>query len=347
MFSKNLKYYRLRKSLTKKDLAELVGVSPMAITNYEKGERYPDMNILKKIAQVLDVTVSDFLMVRNENLRFNHGCFRKASKLSKNKQDYIIESVEDYLNRFMSIVEILGGEVLPDPPQTNVLKLLNDVEENAALLRNHLGLTTTGPVNNLIGLLENMGIIVYYLYFDSDSFSGINGFVNDRPYILINKKMKSERIRSTIVHELAHLMFNWPKDMLDKEIEEMATAISGAFLFPKNDAIRELGYKRSVVSRDMEFVAKEFGISMFLLVKRAQILGIISENVSRNFYIIASNLGWRKNEPSRIPEEKPVLFKQLVYRAINEEEISIQKGIELLKTTYTDLVKDLYQYEVE
>ncbi|MCC8060955.1 MAG: helix-turn-helix domain-containing protein, partial [Clostridiales bacterium] len=35
MFHKNLKFYRLKKNMTKKELASLVGVSPMSITYYE------------------------------------------------------------------------------------------------------------------------------------------------------------------------------------------------------------------------------------------------------------------------------------------------------------------------
>ena len=54
MFSKNLKYYRLMKSLSKKELANKVDVTPMAISNYESGIRKPEMDILKKIAEVLD-----------------------------------------------------------------------------------------------------------------------------------------------------------------------------------------------------------------------------------------------------------------------------------------------------
>ena len=32
---------------------------------------------------------------------------------------------------------------------------------------------------------------------------------------------------------MAHFIFQWPDEMEDKEIEKMATAISGAFLFPE------------------------------------------------------------------------------------------------------------------
>ena len=159
---------------------------------------------------------------------------------------------------------------------------------------------------------------------------------------MLNKKMTIERNRSTIAHELTHLMFNWDNvDMNEKEIENYATAIGGAFLFSKEDAIRELGVHRKYVSKDMILVATEYGISMFLLAKRAEILKIISESSSRKFYILASEKGWRKNEPSRIEKlERPILFEQLVYRAINENEISIQRGAELLKKPYDEVAND-------
>ena len=53
MFSKNLKYYRLKNNLTKAALASKVGVTPMAITNYENGDRRPDMPTIKALAKAL------------------------------------------------------------------------------------------------------------------------------------------------------------------------------------------------------------------------------------------------------------------------------------------------------
>ena len=87
MFSKNLKFYRLRKQMSKKELADKVNISPMAITNYENGDRKPNMEILQKLADILDVRVSDFLAVRNENIIFAHGEFRKNASLSAAQLD--------------------------------------------------------------------------------------------------------------------------------------------------------------------------------------------------------------------------------------------------------------------
>lgn len=339
MFSKNLKYYRLKNNLSKKELASRISVTPMAITNYESGSRQPDMDILKRLAGVLGVRVSDFLATRNENLVFAHGEFRKNSTLQISQQEYVRESVEEYLGRFFSVVDLLGGEVLPKAPDCHAVPMSGAVEADATAMRKHLGISLEGPIDDLIGTLENKGILVYVCDIPNDKFSGMNGFVNNRPYIIVNGRMSPERNRSTIAHELAHLIFDWPDDLPESSIENMATAISGAFLFPQNDALRELGVRRRSVSKDMILVCKEYGISMMLLVKRAQIAGIISESVAKSFYIEASKHGWKKNEPHRIAPEQPLLFEQLVYRAVNENDISIQKGSELLRIPYAEVVK--------
>ena len=59
MFNKNLKYYRLKKQMTKKELASLIGVTPMAITYYENGKRKPDMNTIQALAKALDIRVKE------------------------------------------------------------------------------------------------------------------------------------------------------------------------------------------------------------------------------------------------------------------------------------------------
>lgn len=337
MFSKNLKYYRLKNAMTMKELAVSAGVTPMAISNYESGTRQPSMDIMKALANALNVRVSDFLTIRNEKLQFVHGEFRKNASLSKTEQEFVRESVEEYFNRFYTVLEILGGEVLPNAPNCHSIKLTQDSEIDAAAMRQHLGLAADGPIDDLITILENKGILVFVCYIDNNKFSGMNGFVNDRPYIVINGNMSAERNRSTIAHELAHLLFDWTDFEDEKEIEKIATSISGAFLLPQKDAIRELGLRRSKITSDMILVCKEYGVSMYLLVTRAKYAKIVTDRTATDFYIAAGQHGWRSNEPSRIDAEKPILFEQLVYRAVNEEYISIQRGAELLKQPYADV----------
>ena len=341
MLGKNLKYYRLKNNMTKKALADAIGVTPMAITNYENGDRNPNMDTLKLLASALNIKVTDFLANTGGELQFSHGKFRKGSKLGIMNQEYIREAVEEYFGRFFQVVSFLGGQKILEPvPEVKKIPWTDDTENAAKELRKYLEISINGPVPNLVEILENKGILVLFIEVNSDYFSGMNGTVNGIPYIVINRTMSPARIRSTIVHEVAHFVFDWPEDLSDKDEEDLATAISGAFLFPKEDAYRELGYKRNAISRAMIMTCKEYGISLFMLVKRARLCEIINDSVEKVFYIRASKAGWRKAEPDwGIQKEEPNLFEQLVYRAVTEEEISVQKGAELLKTSYDAVAK--------
>ena len=343
MFSKNLRYYRLRSSMTKKQLAEQCGLSSMAITQYENGKRYPkDMNVIHSLADALGVRVSDFLRSRSAKLIFSHGEFRKNSSLSNNAQEYVRESVEEYFSRFFSVVDILGEGVIGEPPEIHSLKLDEDIEKNAREMRRLLKFSEEGPLPNLIEMLENRGVLFYLHDAVSNKFSAMNGTVNNYPYIVLNKSMTAERNRSNTAHELAHMLFDWPSGMAERECEKLATAIGGAFLLSKVDLIRELGIRRKSITKDMDLVCQEYGVSMLLLAKRAEVCGVITKTGSRDFFVRASQAGWRKNEPSRIADELPSLFVQLVYRAVSEGEISIQKGAELLQTSYDEVQQQCF-----
>lgn len=339
MFEKNLKYYRLKKNMTMKELADACGVTSMAISNYESGKRKPDMQTINKLAEVLGVYVVDFLASRNTGLVFEHREFRKNSNLSKGEQIFIRESVEEYFSRFFDAIDCLGGNPLPNPPKCHALVRSGDFEKDAIALRAYLRLQLEGPIDELVGILENKGVMVVELEIDNKHFSGMNGFVNEYPYIVINKNMSPERKRTTIIHELAHLMFVWNEEK-ETENEKMATAIAGAFLITEKDLFRELGQRRTTLTKDLILVCEEYGISMYLLVKRASQVGIMSESLATDFYIKANKANWREKEPRRVRYiEEPTLFKQLVFRAVNEEEVSLQRGAELLKVPYMDMKK--------
>lgn len=336
MFEKNLKYYRLKNNMSKTALAEACGVSTMAISNYESGKRKPDIEMINKLADVLGIYVVDFLASRKSNLSFDHREFRKHSVLTKSQQEYVRESVEEYFGRFFDVVDCLGGDPLPKPPRCNTLTKTGDYEEDAKTLRRYINLPEEGPLDEIVGALENKGIMVLEIDIENNHFSGMNGFVNEFPYIVINKNMRPERKRTTIIHELIHLMFTWDENK-EKENEKEATAIAGAVLVPKNDILRELGIHKSDVTKDMALVCNEYGVSMYLLVKRASQANIISESKEKDFYIRANKANYKNTEPSRTKEEPPMLFKQLVYRAVNEEEISKQRGAELLRIPVSEL----------
>lgn len=65
-FVDNLTRYRRLAGLTRQELAENIGLSVQAITHYENGTREPKLEILIKIADILNVTLDNLVGHINE-----------------------------------------------------------------------------------------------------------------------------------------------------------------------------------------------------------------------------------------------------------------------------------------
>lgn len=66
MFPERLKAIREERSLSRSQLASLVGASTSAIARWELGMREPKFEMLRKLCDIMDVS-SDYLLGRAEN----------------------------------------------------------------------------------------------------------------------------------------------------------------------------------------------------------------------------------------------------------------------------------------
>lgn len=57
----NLKVARVKKGLTQKELGELVGVSSSTLWRIETGKQIPKVDILLKLAEILEVSAEELL----------------------------------------------------------------------------------------------------------------------------------------------------------------------------------------------------------------------------------------------------------------------------------------------
>lgn len=57
----NLKIMRIRRGMTQVELAQKVGISQNALSFYEVGRRSPRMDVLYKLAEILDCDVKDIV----------------------------------------------------------------------------------------------------------------------------------------------------------------------------------------------------------------------------------------------------------------------------------------------
>ncbi len=61
MITKGIKRCREQAKMTQAELAIMLGVTEMTISNYERGEREPSIDNLKKMADIFGVTVDELI----------------------------------------------------------------------------------------------------------------------------------------------------------------------------------------------------------------------------------------------------------------------------------------------
>ena len=67
-FNENLRAARERKNMTQKEVADSIGVAKSTYSLYESGSREPNVQTIKKIADVLSVSGDDLLGLAQEPL---------------------------------------------------------------------------------------------------------------------------------------------------------------------------------------------------------------------------------------------------------------------------------------
>ena len=74
-----LKAARVNKGMTQDEAAKAIGISPETLSNYERGNSFPDVPIILKIEMVYGVQFSDIIFLPN-----NHDLIVK-NKMVNNK----------------------------------------------------------------------------------------------------------------------------------------------------------------------------------------------------------------------------------------------------------------------
>lgn len=65
-FNENLKEARIKSGLSQKEVSENIGVAKSTYSLYESGNREPNVNMIKKIADVLNVSADTLLGIDEE-----------------------------------------------------------------------------------------------------------------------------------------------------------------------------------------------------------------------------------------------------------------------------------------
>ena len=77
LLAKNLAYYRKASGLTQLELAEKFNYSDKSVSKWERGEGFPDIFVLKSLADFYGITVDDFYQAEHKEVNVTQGKRRK------------------------------------------------------------------------------------------------------------------------------------------------------------------------------------------------------------------------------------------------------------------------------
>jgi Zn-dependent peptidase ImmA (M78 family) len=164
------------------------------------------------------------------------------------------------------------------------------------------------------------------------------------PFVAIASDLPNDRIRFTLLHELAHIL-GWRKDQERLGHNEKAChAFASEFLLPEEVLRRELSerVRHSIAIPELLQLKEKFGISIQAILFRANAAGILTDSGYRAILREFGARGWRKDEPGSVPgTEKPLRFERLLFRAIAEDAISMSKAASLSLVSLDELRRRL------
>ena len=326
-FGERIKSARINAGLSQEALGQKLGITKMAISKYENGTVTPNSGALIALAKALEVRIEYFF--RGSEIRLSKPVYRARKALSPKDETKILGKTADWLERYLDVEQITGSEKplrLPDPDSCRVSSL-DQIEEVAVHVREEWNLDLN-PIENLMDVLEQhgikVGVIAAPVKFDALTMK----YNDEHPLIIVNKTFPGDRQRLSLAHELGHLVLN-----LDEGIdeEEAAFRFAGAFLIPKQTAIRELGPKRRMLDfRELYVLKHKYGMSMGALIYRAKNLNIISEAAADRHWVEMRSRKWHLEEPGKqVEPEVPTHLELLLLRALTEHKISQSRFDEL------------------
>lgn len=106
-----IKSYRVLKNLSPEQVAERLDISAKTYRKYESNENSPNLNVLEKLAEILDKSVLDFLpesIVQNNTAQEGGVAFAVAYNPIINQ---LSENIQEYINLLKEENQRLKGDV--------------------------------------------------------------------------------------------------------------------------------------------------------------------------------------------------------------------------------------------
>ncbi len=153
---KRIALYRKEKGLRQDDLAEMLGVSPQAVSKWENDQTCPDISLLPQLAGILGVTVDELLSGKKETPAVRLVPEEERKDIKDMMLRIIVEDGGDKVrvNLPVALIEVAleMGMQMPEVSGSQALKNLD--------LAKIMDLVRRGVMGNLVEIESADGAIV-------------------------------------------------------------------------------------------------------------------------------------------------------------------------------------------
>ncbi|WP_263167409.1 helix-turn-helix domain-containing protein [Streptomyces sp. SCSIO ZS0520] len=309
---------RKRRGLTVTRLAQMAGLTPRRLSDFENGRAAPSPSSMEALATALEFPSSFFTADEVAELTVGSVSFRALSKMTASQRDIALSSgrlargLQDWIGaRFrLPVPDIpsltsfsrlgLDEDQIPHPGESAGTDCA--AEEAASLVRARWGLGNA-PIANVVHLLEAHGVRVYSLSRDCAEVDAFSFWDRGIPFVLLSTEKTAERGRFDAAHELGHLVLHGEEQMPHgPRAEAEAHRFAAALLMPRADVLAH-----AVRGADTNWILqakRRWKVAAMALAHRLHELGLTTEWQYRTHCVELSRLGYRKSEPrSGVPRE--------------------------------------------
>ncbi|MGV8965365.1 MAG: helix-turn-helix domain-containing protein [Cellulomonas sp.] len=318
-----LRLARFRAGLTVRELAERVGVTHAAVSQYETGRTRPLPPVTARLALATGVSPGFFSFnkrpISSGGLDGTH--FRSLRSTTKQARAGAFAWAEVVLD----IAEVLERHVRFPAIDLVTLSLTptsstDDIDTAVAELR-ELWTLPDGPVGNLIRHMESHGILVSRLHVADTGIDAYSHFQGPRPVVVLgSSKNDAARSRFDAAHELGHLICHPDADP-GGEQEQQAHAFAAELLMPRVHMVRLLPRRFDLGAYAR--LKQDWGVSIAALLYRARTLEVITDAAYRRSVMVMNRDYGRRTEPFPLTTpEQPALLRAAA-------ELAAQHGVTL------------------
>lgn len=271
------------RGITQKQLADAVGKSSQAVTNWLKGKDFPRPASLLKLATTLGLTFDQLVQTSNAG-RPVIAYRKKANTKTTDAHIAKAEGIGMLLKPLVAhLPELQALRTLITSPSTDYDKL--QIAASQTRIRLGIGEQAVLSYEHLIGEFKECGAILVPVLWGAkgnhENALHIRLPQEDVTFIFLNLDTRLEDFKFWMAHELAHVLT--PELSGKDEGEDFADAFAGALLYPK--ACAEQAYRAATQQpspdRAIEVLLKQANAHMISL-------NTVFQQVQR--YAKASNL---------------------------------------------------------